>query len=67
MTVKELMFALSTCNPDTPVIVETEEWASGSSATGAYEVDVDRQIDTVSDLETRVVITLCKDPPTQEG
>jgi len=64
MKVKELIDALSKCDPNAPVIIETEAFAMGSSQTGMYSCGSDdNQIDTVSDLETRVVLTITKSCP----
>lgn len=57
MTVQELIAALQKCDPNTPVVIEIEGWAMGSSGTGAYETGPeDHHIQECNDLETRVVL-----------
>lgn len=58
MTVRELMDVLAKCNPDVPVIMEVREYSAGSSQTGIYcSGTEEEQIETASDLETRVVLS----------
>lgn len=57
MNVREMMAILAQCTPETEVFVNVMQWAQGSSMTGQYETGKEpKKIESVSDLETKVLI-----------
>lgn len=59
MTVKELIKKLSKCDPKAEVIIKTYEEYWISEVTSGYD-EVEKSIDSIYDLDSRVEITLAR-------